>query len=131
MKTMKDYYDLYLTCGALLLVNVFKKFRNDSLKNYGLFPGLYLRAPGLSWDAMLKMTKIELQLIADPDIYVLFEKGTRDKTFYIPKRHSKANNKDISYYDLKQEVKHIIYLYASNLYGYAMSNFFQRVDSIG
>ena len=33
MKTMKDYQDLYLKCDVLLLVDVFEKFRNSSLKN--------------------------------------------------------------------------------------------------
>ena len=60
MKTRKDYHDLYLKCDVLLLADVFEKFRNISLKNYGLCPSHYLRAPGLSWDAMLKMTKIEV-----------------------------------------------------------------------
>ena len=35
MKTMKDYHNLYLKCGVLLLADVFEKFRNNSLKNYG------------------------------------------------------------------------------------------------
>ena len=60
----------------ILLAYVFEKFRNNSLRNYGLCPSHYLRAPGLSWDAMLKMTKIELELIPDPDMYMFFEKGT-------------------------------------------------------
>ena len=30
----------------------------------------------ISWDARLKMTKIELELIPDPDMYMFFEKGT-------------------------------------------------------
>ena len=50
----------------------------NSLKNYKLCPSHYLSATGLSWDAMLKMTKIELQLIPDPDMYIFTEKGTRD-----------------------------------------------------
>ena len=77
MKTMKDYQDLYLKCGVLLLADVFEKFRNNSLKNYGLCPSHYLSAPALSWDAMLNMTKVELELIPDPDMYIFFEKGTR------------------------------------------------------
>ena len=36
MKTMKDYHDLYLKCDVLLSVDVFRKFRNNGLKNYGL-----------------------------------------------------------------------------------------------
>ena len=48
MKTMKDYHDLYLKCDVLLLADVFEKFRNNSLKIYGLRPSLYLSAPALS-----------------------------------------------------------------------------------
>ena len=59
---MKDYYDFCLKCDVLLLADVFEKFRNNSLKNYGLCPSHYLSAPGLSWDAMLKMKKIKLNL---------------------------------------------------------------------
>ena len=64
---MKDYHHLYLKCDSLLLVDVFEKFRNNSLKNYGLFPSHYVSAPGLIWDAMLKMTKIELEFITFPE----------------------------------------------------------------
>ena len=42
MKTMKDYDDLYLKCHVLLLADVFEKFRNNSLKKYGLCPSHYL-----------------------------------------------------------------------------------------
>ena len=60
---MKDYNDLYLTCNVLLLVGVFEKFRNNNLKNYGLCPGHHLSAAGLIWIAMIKITKIEFELI--------------------------------------------------------------------
>ena len=62
MKTMK-HHDLYLKCDALLLADIFEKFRNNSLKNYELCPSHYLSAPALSWDAMLSMTKIKHELI--------------------------------------------------------------------
>ena len=61
MKTMKDYYDLYVECDVFLLADVFEKFRNNSVKNYGLCPSHYLSAPALSWDAMSNMTKVELE----------------------------------------------------------------------
>ena len=70
MKTRKDYHDVYLKCEGLILADVFEKLRNNSLKNYKLFPGNYLSAAGLSWDAMLKVTKTELGLIPDPNIYM-------------------------------------------------------------
>ena len=74
---MKDYHDLYLKFDVLLSADVFEKFRNNTLKNYGLCPSHYLSAPSLSWDAMLKMTKIDLELIPDPNMYIFFEKGIR------------------------------------------------------
>ena len=86
MKTMKDYHDLYLNCDVLLLADAFEKLRINSLKNYGLCPSHYLRAPGLSWNAMLKMTKIELELIPGPDMDIFFEKGIRGGISYISNR---------------------------------------------
>ena len=70
---MKDYYNLYLKWDVLLLADVFEKFKNNSLKNFGLWLNRYFSAPGLSWDAILKMAKIELKLIPDPDLYIFFE----------------------------------------------------------
>ena len=58
LKTTNDYHELSLKCDILLLADAFEKFRNNSLKNYGLCPSHYLSAPGLSWDAILKMKKI-------------------------------------------------------------------------
>ena len=70
MKTMKDYHDLYLKRDVLLLADVFEKFKINSIKNYGLCPCHYLRAPGLHWDAMLKMTKVKLEIIIDRPLHV-------------------------------------------------------------
>ena len=83
----------------------------------------YLSTPALSWDAMLNMTKVKLELISDLDIYIFFEKDMRGGVSYISNRYSKASNKYLKSYDPKQESKHIIYLDANNLYGYAMSKF--------
>ena len=80
---MKYYHDLQLKCDVVLLADVFEKFRNNSLKNYDLCPSHYWSAPGLSWDALLKMIKINLELITDPDMYISFEKGTRGIISYI------------------------------------------------
>ena len=71
---------------------------------------------------MLKIAKIQLELIADPDMYILFKKGTRGGISYISNRYSKAKNKYMKSYDPKQESQHID-LDANNLYGYTMSKF--------
>ena len=120
-RTMKYYHDLDFKCDVLLLAGVCKKFRNNSIENYGKCLSHFLSAPGLSWDAMFKKIKIEFELIPDPDVYIFFEKGTRGGISYI--YNSKANNKYLNSYDPKQESKPIIYLDANNLYGYAMSKF--------
>ena len=78
---MKDYHNLYLKCDVLLFVDVLEKFRNNSLKNCGLCPSHYFSTPGLSWDGVLKMTKIELELIQDPDRYL--RKLVEVEFFYI------------------------------------------------
>ena len=123
MKTMKDYYDLYLKCDVFLLADVFEKFRNNSWKNYEFCQCQYFRAPSLNWDAMLNMTKIKLELLSDPDMYMFFEKGMRGGVSYVSNRYSKNNNKCLKSNDPKQESKHVIYLDANNLYGYVMSKF--------
>ena len=71
---MKNYHDLHLKCDVLLLGDIFENFRNNSLKNYGLCPSHYLSTPALSWNVMLNITKVELELIPDPDMYIFFEK---------------------------------------------------------
>ena len=58
---------------------MFEKFRINSLNNYGLCSSHYSGAPGMNQDAMLKMTKNELEFIPDPDMYIFFEKGTRGR----------------------------------------------------
>ena len=122
---MRDYHELYLKCNVLLLADVFEKFRNNSLKYYGLCPNHHLSAPTLNWDAMLNMTKIKLEFISDPEIHIFFEKGMRVRVSYSSNRYRKASNKYLKSYDPKQESKSIIYLDPNYLYGYAMSKFLQ------
>ena len=57
---------------------------------------------------MVNVTKVELKLILDPDMYVFFEKGTRGGISYISKRYSKANSEYLKSYDPRQESRHII-----------------------
>ena len=93
MNTMGDSPDLYLKTDVLLLADVFEKKFNTCLKYYGLDPCHHFSSPGLNWDAMLKMAKIQLKLISDADMYLFIEKGMRGDISYISKRLSKANNK--------------------------------------
>ena len=87
----------------MFIADVFEKFKNNSLKVYGLYPSHYLSALGLSYDA-----KIKLEIVPDPDMYVFFEKGTRGQISYISNRYRKASNKYLKLYGAKKESKHTI-----------------------
>ena len=121
MKTFKDFLSVYNTTDVLLLADVFEKFRDVCLKNYGLDPAHYYTAPGLAWDAMLKMTKINLELLSDVDMLLMIEKGIRGGISIISNRYGKANNKYMKKYNKKELIKFLMYLDVNNLYGVGMS----------
>ena len=121
LQSMGDYHDLYLKSDILLLADVFENFRKTCLQYYKLDPCHYFTSPGLSWDAMLKMTDIKLELMVDIDMFQFIEKGMRGGISYIANRYGKANNKYMKEYDEKAPSKYIMYLDANNLYGWAMS----------
>ena len=121
MKTMRDYLNLYLQSDVLLLADVFENFRDVCQTHYGLDPAWYYTAPGLAWDAMLKLTKIELEMIIDIDMLIMIEKGVRGGVAQISNRYAKANNPYMKEYDPKIVINYIQYLDANNLYGGAMS----------
>ena len=121
LKTMGDYHDLYLKSDILLLADVFENFGKTCLQYYKLDPCHYFTSPGLSWDAMLKMTDIKLKLMVDINMFQFIEKGLLGGVSYIANRYGKANNKYMKEYDEKAPSKYIMYLDANNLYGWAMS----------
>ena len=84
---------------------------------YELGLGHYFSTSGLSWDTMLKMYGIELELIHDIDMHLFIEKRMRGGISYIAKRFSKSNNKYMKCYNSSKPSKYIKYLDANNLYG--------------
>ena len=121
VKNLGEYHDLYLKSDVLLLADVFEEFRNVCLENYSLDPAWYYTSPGLSWDALLKVSGVRLESLTDVDILLLFEKGIGGGVSMIPNRYGKANNKFMGEkFDPSQPSKFISYLDANNLYGCAM-----------
>ena len=112
---------MYVQCGTLLLADVFENFRDKCIEIYGLDPAHFLSAPGLAWQACLKMTKVELELLTDIDMLLMVEKGTRGGICQAIHRYVKANNKYMKNYDKDIISSYLMYLDANNLYGWAMS----------
>ena len=109
IKNLGEYHDLYLKTGVLLLCDMFEKFIKTCLESYSLDPSHYFSSPGLSWDAMLKMTGIKLEKINDINVHLFIEKVVRGGIGYISKRYSKNDNNNT-----------IMYWGGNNLYGWAM-----------
>jgi Rho termination factor, N-terminal domain len=121
-KTMRDYHNLYNKCDVLQLSDIFEHFRDVCMKHYKLDPAWYYTSPGLSWDAMLKRTLIELELLSDPDMILMIKNGIRGGVSTITTRYGKSNNKYMGEaFDEKEPSKFIIYLDSNNLYGWAMN----------
>ena len=121
MKTMKDYHDLYLKCAVLLLADVFRKFRNNSLKIYRVCPKHYLSASALSWDAVLNMTKkwnlnLLQILTCTYSSKKIWEVGFLILAIDIVKP-------TISILNLMSQIEKSYDLHANNSYGHAMSKF--------
>ena len=122
LKDLGEYHDLYLNTDVILLANVFEEFRKVCLKNYGLDPAQFYTAPGLAWKACLKKTRIRLELLLDPDMLLMFERGIRGGITQSVNRWAKANNPYMgSEFDPDEKTNYLQYLDANNLYGWAMS----------
>ncbi|KAL9982399.1 hypothetical protein ACROYT_G004435 [Oculina patagonica] len=120
-QTLGDYHDLYVKTDVSLLADVFENFRKICLEKYGLDPANYYTTPGLSWDALLKKTGVELELLTDYEMHLFVERGLRGGISMVSKRYAKANNPYVEGFDPSQPKKYIMYLDANNLYGWAMS----------
>ena len=120
-RNLGDYHDLYVATDSVLLAEVFENFRKVCQDKYGLDPAHYYSAPGLSWDALLKKTEVELELLTDMDMHLMIERGMRGGISMVSKRHAKANNPLVEGYDPTQPKNYITYLDANNLYGWALS----------
>ena len=120
-KTLGDYHDLYVKTDVALLADVFENFRKLCLEQYGLDPAHYFTSPGLSWDALLKKTGVNLELFTDLEMHLFAERGIRGGISMVSKRYAKANNPLVPDYDASKPNSDIVYLDANNLYGWAMS----------
>ena len=116
-----DYHNFYLKTDIILLSNIFEEFRRVYMENYGLDPAHFFTSPRLAWQACLKKTGIKLDLITDPDMLLMFERGIRGGITQTVKRYSRANSRNMMDYNPKEPSRYLQYLDANNLYRWAMS----------
>lgn len=121
-QTLEDYHDIYLKTDVFLLTDVFENFRKLMLKHFKLDPCFYITAPSMAYDAMLKFTNVNIELITDPNIFLMFEQSKRGGFSGVcEQRYAKANNPYMKTYDNAKPNSYIVYVNANNLYGNAMS----------
>ena len=122
LKNMGDYHDLYLETDVILLANVSESFRKVCLDNYGLDPAHFYTAPGLAWKACLKKTGVNLELLKDPDMLLMFERGIGGGITQLVHKWAVANNPYMGCeYDPLRPTNYLQYLDGNNLYGWAKS----------
>ena len=121
IQNMGEYHDLYLKTDVLLLTDVFENFRDMCLSYYGLDPVYYYTLPNFAFDAMLKLTGIEIDLVYNQEMYEMIEAGLRGGMTQTTRKKVEANNKYMGDdYDKQKESSYINYLDANNLYGLSM-----------
>jgi hypothetical protein len=112
----------YLKCDVLLLADVFEIFRITCVEYHRFDPANYISCPSLAWDAMLKMTGIQLEHISDVKILDIIERQKRGGLCFVgSKRHVEANNRYVEGYDANKPENYLMYWDANNLHGHAMS----------
>ena len=109
-RMLGDYHDLYVTTDILLLADVFENVRNVCQEKYGLDPVHYYSAPGLSLDALLKKTGIELELLTYMDMHWFIERGMRGSISMVSKQQAKANNPLVEGYDPAELTNYITFI---------------------
>ena len=110
LENLGDYHDLYVQSDTLLLADVFSNFRDMCIKGYELDPVHFLSLPGLAWQACLKKTNIEIELLTDYDMLLMVEEGIRGGICHSIHRYAKANNKHMKNYSNNEESSYIQYL---------------------
>ena len=124
LKNLGQLHDLYMETDVALLADVFESFRDTSLKHYGLDPAHFLSAPGLSWEAALKQTKIRLELLTDIDMLMFIGSGLMGGVALVSTQYAKANNPRLEEnWDPNQKQKYIFVVDCTNQYIWSMMQY--------
>ncbi|KAF4529741.1 hypothetical protein B566_EDAN017894 [Ephemera danica] len=119
-RTLREFSNMYLKSDVTLLLDVFENFRDMCIEQFNLDPCQYYTTPGISFDAALKLTGVELELITDYEMHLLLESGIRGGSVQLVTRHAISNDEKLPDYDPNVPKKRIFYFDAVNLYGAMM-----------
>ena len=120
MKTLGDYHDLYVQADTAQLSDVFESFRSTCLKVYNLDPAYFVSTSSLLFQAMLKVTKAEIETFTDTDMILMTEKGIRGGLTQVVKKHAVANNKylhdyeRVCFYNILMQITYMVLLCAKS-----------------
>ena len=120
IKNLGEYHDLYVQFDTTLLADVFESLKDKCIEIYDFDPAHFLSAAGLAWQACLKKTEVELELLTDNDMLIMFEEGIRGGICHAIYLYAKANNKYMKNYDENKESSFVICDGANSFYGFAM-----------
>ena len=109
INNLVEYHDLYVRSDTLLLADIFENFRQSCLKYYKLDPAHFVSLPGLAWQACLKKTNVELELLTDYDMLLMIEEGIRGGICHAMQLYAHADNKYVKDYDKKKKSSYIQY----------------------
>ena len=108
---------------VMLLADVFETFRKSTMDKYKLDPAHFMTAPSLSWAACLKLTKVKLDLLTDPDMSMFIDMSLIGGYSGVTNPFAKANHPQCTDYNRMLPLMWILYMDANNLYGYAMRQY--------
>ena len=123
-KAFRDYHDIYLESGVLLLADIFQEFRIQTQKNIGIDPLHYICLLSMAFDGDVKIVtdscEPQINLVTDLDMYMMFERVTWGAVSQISNRYAKANNPYLEGYDASKPTSYIMHVDANNIYECSM-----------
>jgi len=119
IRTLGEYSDLYLKTNVLLLADIFENFRDSCAASYEIDPAYYYTRSGFTWDAMLKHTRVNFELLTDIDMVMFVERGICGGLSQCSNTYARVNNTYMLSYDPSKSWSYLMYIDV-NLYGWAM-----------